>query len=203
MAATQKINRAALDIFILLVLFCAPAYAISLCRTAADALRFSAPDIAQPCAKNASKIFRRNKNERRARITPLRELQTLRSKRWCPARALVLDSTFESIQIWVDVESNRTQYLRGIASPVLAQLHCPAADHAASLRYSAQARKPQPKASDALRVSDEAAVWETASAWALDSAQTLSFLELYQCRQRRSLYSHQQKKHRKEFRMCG
>ena len=53
-------------------------------------------------------------------------------------------------------------------------------------------------ASDALRVSDEAAVWETASAWALDSAQILSFLELYQCRQRQSLYSHQQRKHRKE-----
>jgi hypothetical protein len=38
MAASQKINRAALDIFILLVLFYAPALGISLCRNAADAL---------------------------------------------------------------------------------------------------------------------------------------------------------------------
>src|SRR5437763_16443280 len=42
MAASQKINRAALDIFILLVSFYAPAFGISLCRNAADALRFSA-----------------------------------------------------------------------------------------------------------------------------------------------------------------
>jgi hypothetical protein len=40
MAASQKINRAALDIFILLF-FYAPAFGISLCRNAADALRFS------------------------------------------------------------------------------------------------------------------------------------------------------------------
>ena len=55
MAASQKINRAALDIFILLVFFFAPAFGISLCRIAADALRFSAPDIAQALAKNASR----------------------------------------------------------------------------------------------------------------------------------------------------
>ena len=41
MAVTQKINRAALDIFILLVFFYAPASGTSLCRIAADALRFS------------------------------------------------------------------------------------------------------------------------------------------------------------------
>src|SRR5436305_3006498 len=40
-ATSQKINRAALDIFILLVFFYAPAFRISLCRNAADALRFS------------------------------------------------------------------------------------------------------------------------------------------------------------------
>jgi hypothetical protein len=57
-AATQKINRAALDIFIMLVLFYAPAYAISLWRTAADALRFSNRDIAQATAKKASRIFK-------------------------------------------------------------------------------------------------------------------------------------------------
>jgi hypothetical protein len=57
MAATQKINRAALDIFILLVLFYASASGISLCRIAADALRFSAQDIAQAPAKKASKIL--------------------------------------------------------------------------------------------------------------------------------------------------
>jgi hypothetical protein len=57
MAASQKINRAALDIFILLVLFYAPALGISLCRIAADALRFSAPDIAPALAKKASRSF--------------------------------------------------------------------------------------------------------------------------------------------------
>src|SRR5580765_1290466 len=57
MAASQKINRAALDIFILLVLFHAPAFGISLCRIATDALRFSAPDIAQSLAKEASRSF--------------------------------------------------------------------------------------------------------------------------------------------------
>src|SRR5512132_1693803 len=54
-AATQKINRAALDVFILLVLFYAPAFRISLCRIAADALRFSISAIAQPPAKKASR----------------------------------------------------------------------------------------------------------------------------------------------------
>jgi hypothetical protein len=57
MAATQKINRAALDIFMLLVLFYAPASGISLYRIAADALRFSAEDIAQALAKKASRMF--------------------------------------------------------------------------------------------------------------------------------------------------
>ena len=56
MAATQKINRAALDIFILLVLSCAPAYGI-LCRTAPDALRFSNGNIAQAPATKASRIL--------------------------------------------------------------------------------------------------------------------------------------------------
>ena len=42
MAGTQKINRAALDIFRMLVLFYAPESGISLCRIATDALRFSA-----------------------------------------------------------------------------------------------------------------------------------------------------------------
>jgi hypothetical protein len=60
-AATQKINRAALDIFILLVLFCAPAFGISLCRTAADALRFSTRNIAQARAKKASRIFKQQR----------------------------------------------------------------------------------------------------------------------------------------------
>ena len=57
MAASQKINRAALDIFILLVFFYAPASGISLCRNAADAPRFSAPDIAQALPKKASRSF--------------------------------------------------------------------------------------------------------------------------------------------------
>src|SRR6476620_463740 len=56
-AASQKINRAALDIFILLVFFYALASGISLCRIAADGLRFSAPDIAQSTTKNASRSF--------------------------------------------------------------------------------------------------------------------------------------------------
>ena len=61
MAASQKINRAALDIFILLVLFYAPALGISLCRIATDALRFSVPDIAQATAKKASRIFKQQR----------------------------------------------------------------------------------------------------------------------------------------------
>ena len=59
MAATQKINRAALDIFILLILFYAPAFGISLYRIAADALRLDSWDIAQTRAKKASRIFKR------------------------------------------------------------------------------------------------------------------------------------------------
>ena len=61
MAVTQKINRAALDIFILLVLFYAPAFGISLCRIAADALRFSSRNLAQAPAKKASKIFKQQR----------------------------------------------------------------------------------------------------------------------------------------------
>jgi hypothetical protein len=56
---TQKINRAALDTFILMVLFYAPAFVISLCRVAADALRFTSRDVAQALAKKASRIFGR------------------------------------------------------------------------------------------------------------------------------------------------
>jgi hypothetical protein len=61
MAASQKSNRAALDIFIMLVLFCAPAFGISLCRIAADALRFGAQELAQAPAKKASKIFKQQR----------------------------------------------------------------------------------------------------------------------------------------------
>ena len=61
MAASQKINRAALDIFILLVLFYAPAFGICLCRNAADALRFSGRHIAQAPAKKASEIFKQQR----------------------------------------------------------------------------------------------------------------------------------------------
>jgi hypothetical protein len=64
MAVTQKINRTALDIFILLVFFYAPASGIFLCRIAADALRFSAKDIAQAPAKKASRILAERKNVR-------------------------------------------------------------------------------------------------------------------------------------------
>src|SRR5580765_5082252 len=60
MAASQKINRAALDIFILLF-FYAPASGISLCRIAADALRFSNRNIAQALAKKASRIFKQQR----------------------------------------------------------------------------------------------------------------------------------------------
>jgi len=62
MAVTQKINRTALDIFILLILSSAPAFRDFLCRIAADAMRFSARDIAQAPAKKASRIFCRRKN---------------------------------------------------------------------------------------------------------------------------------------------
>ena len=60
MAASQKINRAALDIFILLF-FYAPAFGISLGRNAADALRFSNGDIAQAPAQKASGIFKQQR----------------------------------------------------------------------------------------------------------------------------------------------
>ena len=59
MAVTQKINRAALDTFILLILFYAPAFGISLYRIAAGALRLDSRDIAQTRAKKASRIFKR------------------------------------------------------------------------------------------------------------------------------------------------
>jgi hypothetical protein len=59
MAATKKINRAALDIFILLVVFYTPALRIFVCRIAADALRFNARDIAQARSSKASIIFKR------------------------------------------------------------------------------------------------------------------------------------------------
>src|SRR5882762_1570191 len=65
MAASQKINRAALDIFIMLVLLYAPASGISLCRIAADALRFSAPDIgAGACEEGKQKFLCRGRNVR-------------------------------------------------------------------------------------------------------------------------------------------
>jgi N-formylglutamate amidohydrolase len=63
MAASQKINRAALDIFILLVFFYAPAFGISLCRNAADALRFSNRNIAQTPEKKASGIFKQQRQD--------------------------------------------------------------------------------------------------------------------------------------------
>jgi hypothetical protein len=61
MAVTQKINRTALDIFILLVLSYAPAFGISLCRIAVGALRFGAQDLAQGPAKKASEIFKQER----------------------------------------------------------------------------------------------------------------------------------------------
>jgi hypothetical protein len=64
-AATQKINRAALNIFILLVFFYAPALRVFLCRIAAGALRFNTRDIAQARAKKASRIFEREAVPRR------------------------------------------------------------------------------------------------------------------------------------------
>jgi hypothetical protein len=59
MAVTKKTNRAALDIFILLILFHAPAFGISLYRIAAGALRLDSQDIAHATAKKASRIFGR------------------------------------------------------------------------------------------------------------------------------------------------
>ena len=61
MAASQKNKRAALDIFIVLVLFYAPAFGISLCRIAPDALRFSGPDTAHATAKKANKILKQQR----------------------------------------------------------------------------------------------------------------------------------------------
>jgi hypothetical protein len=58
MAASQKINRAAFDIFIVLVLFfSAPALGISLCRNAADALRFSSQNNAQAPREKGKQNF--------------------------------------------------------------------------------------------------------------------------------------------------
>src|SRR6476646_1098988 len=61
MAASQKINLAAFDIFILLVLFLRASVRDWLYRIATDALRFSAPDIAQATAKKASRIFKQQR----------------------------------------------------------------------------------------------------------------------------------------------
>jgi hypothetical protein len=102
-----------------LVFFYAPAFGIFLCRSAADALRFSAQDIAQALAKIASGILGRNKIERRTRITPLRELQTLRSKRWSAGFGVGFNLRVDP-SVWVDVGSDCVQYLRRIAPPVLA-----------------------------------------------------------------------------------
>jgi hypothetical protein len=57
MAASQKINRAALDVFIVLLLFYASVRWI-LFRIAGEALRFSAGDIARAPATKASRIFK-------------------------------------------------------------------------------------------------------------------------------------------------
>jgi hypothetical protein len=57
-AASQKINRAAFDIFILLVLFYASVRWI-LFRIAGEALRFNTQDVAQAPANKTSRIFTR------------------------------------------------------------------------------------------------------------------------------------------------
>src|SRR6476659_2245161 len=65
MAASQKISRAALDIFILLVFFYAPASGISLCRIAAGALWLSAPGYcAGAWEEGKQKLFCRGRNVR-------------------------------------------------------------------------------------------------------------------------------------------
>src|SRR3954453_18636664 len=74
MAASQKINGAALDIFILLVFFYAPAFGISLCRNAADSLRFSA----KYCAGAGQ--------EGKQTQSLITETAGLRSRRWRRAR---------------------------------------------------------------------------------------------------------------------
>jgi hypothetical protein len=60
MATSQKINRAAFDIFIVLVLFYASVRWI-LFRIAGEALRFCAGNIAQAPLINASRIFDRQR----------------------------------------------------------------------------------------------------------------------------------------------
>jgi hypothetical protein len=61
MTASQKIGRAAaFNLFIVLILLLrasVPGFSFTLSRTAADALRFSAGDIAQELRRMASKIF--------------------------------------------------------------------------------------------------------------------------------------------------
>jgi hypothetical protein len=56
MTAVQKIGRTAFNLFILLLLLYAPG-SILVYRTAADALRFNAGNIAQEVLKKASRIF--------------------------------------------------------------------------------------------------------------------------------------------------
>jgi hypothetical protein len=62
-AASHKVNRAAFDIFILLVFFYAPALWIPLCGNAADALRLTAQDIEQAPATKASRILKRQRQK--------------------------------------------------------------------------------------------------------------------------------------------
>jgi hypothetical protein len=64
MTESQKMNRVAFDIFILLVFFYAPAFGTLLSRNAADVLRFGAQDIAQAPATKASRILKRKRQNR-------------------------------------------------------------------------------------------------------------------------------------------
>src|SRR6476660_8927691 len=64
-AASQKINRAALDIFILLVpFFYAPALGISLCRNAADALRLSTRNLRKGLQTTQAESLAKRRNVR-------------------------------------------------------------------------------------------------------------------------------------------
>jgi hypothetical protein len=62
MAVTQKINRAALDIFILFILFYAPALVISLCRNRSSHSAIQCPGCsAGACEDGKPKIGRTTK----------------------------------------------------------------------------------------------------------------------------------------------
>ncbi len=130
---------------------------ISLCRIAADALRFSAQNIAQVLPKIASRIFGGNKRTTHPHYS-IERTTDITLDAMVPTAGFDVGSNLRVGRgVAIEVGSGCAQYPSAACSTRLAQLHRLATDHAASLRYSGQRAA---KVSDAVRVSDEAVVRE-------------------------------------------